>query len=179
MNSAIWLPTVCALVLILTGCTPTKTAAPGSGPNGTGPFNGRGEYVEAWADDPSKWPRPGNRQPSNDIPVIVKTEEPPPNSNPLLTQKPPTREPFVTTKVEKSNVKGAKPKSTVVSTTPKPTPKPTAKPKPKVSRYVVKKGDTLSAIASRQGSSVAAIRKANSISGSIIRPGQSLVIPKR
>jgi LysM repeat protein len=43
----------------------------------------------------------------------------------------------------------------------------------------VKKGDTLSAIASRYGTSVAKIRSANDISGSMIRPGQKLKVPKR
>jgi LysM repeat protein len=43
----------------------------------------------------------------------------------------------------------------------------------------VKKGDTLSGIASRHGTSVSAIKSANRISGTLIRDGQKLVIPKR
>lgn len=183
MNSANWLPTFCTLVLVLTGCTNNKTSFSGNGPNGTGPFNGRGDYVEAWADDPSKWRRPGSRQPSDDLPVIVKTEEPPANANPLGTNKPYSREPYTTTKVETVKVETSKLQTAKVdSTRPKPSatkPKTTSKPKPKSSRYIVKKGDSLSAIASRNGSSVSAIRSANSISGTMIRPGQSLVIPKR
>ncbi len=177
MNSANWLPTFCGLTLILTGCTNNKTSFSGSGPNGTGPFNNRGDYVDAWADDPSKWRRPGSRQQTDDLPVIARTEEPPANSNPLATNKVSSREPF-TTKVETVKVETAK----VDSTRPKPSatkPKSTSKPKPKSTRYVVKKGDSLSAIASRNGSSVSAIQRANSISGTMIRPGQSLVIPKR
>lgn len=179
MNSATWLPTFCALALILTGCTDTKTSSSGSGPNGTGPFNSRGDYVEAWADDPSKWRRPGSQQQPDDLPVIARNEEPPAYSNPLATKKSSAREPFVTTRVETSKVDSSRPKPTVAKATPKPSPKPSAKPKPKSTRYVVKKGDSLSAIASRNGSSVSAIQKANGISGSMIRPGQSLVIPKR
>lgn len=57
-------------------------------------------------------------------------------------------------------------------------PKITAKPKPKAIRYVVRKGDSLSRIASRTGSSVSAIQRANRISGTLIQPGQSLTIPK-
>lgn len=53
-----------------------------------------------------------------------------------------------------------------------------SKPKPKTVRYTVKKGDSLSTVASRNGTSVTALRKANGLSGSVIRPGQSLSIPK-
>jgi LysM repeat protein len=52
------------------------------------------------------------------------------------------------------------------------------KERAKTSHYVVKSGDSLSKIASRHGCSVSAIQKANGISGSVIRPGQSLSIPK-
>lgn len=183
MNSANWLPALSALVLILTGCTGNQPTYSGNNPNGTGPFNSRGQYVDAWADDPSKWRKPGSQQQADELPVIAKTEEPPANANPLGTNKPSSRQPFTTTKVETvkvetSNVQTAK----VDSSRPKPSatkPKTASKPKPKSSRYVVKKGDSLSAIASRNGSSVSAIQRANSISGTMIRPGQSLVIPKR
>jgi peptidoglycan endopeptidase LytF len=43
----------------------------------------------------------------------------------------------------------------------------------------VKKGDTLSTIASRNGTTVSAIKSANRISGTMIRDGQKLIIPKR
>ena len=52
------------------------------------------------------------------------------------------------------------------------------KPKPKVVKYSVKKGDTLSRIASRHGVSLSALRRANGISGDLIRPGQALTIPR-
>ena len=44
---------------------------------------------------------------------------------------------------------------------------------------LVKKGDTLSTIASRNGTTVSAIKSANRISGTMIRDGQKLIIPKR
>jgi membrane-bound lytic murein transglycosylase D len=44
--------------------------------------------------------------------------------------------------------------------------------------YTVRSGDTLSGIASRHGSSVSAIRAANDIRGSLIRPGQELIVPR-
>ena len=55
----------------------------------------------------------------------------------------------------------------------------TPKPKPTVTRHTVKRGDTLSHIARRYGSSVSAIRSANGISGYLIYPGQKLVVPRR
>jgi membrane-bound lytic murein transglycosylase D len=42
---------------------------------------------------------------------------------------------------------------------------------------VVRKGDTLSGIARRHGVRLGELRKANRLSGSLIRPGQKLVIP--
>lgn len=63
------------------------------------------------------------------------------------------------------------------SSTSRPAPKP--KPKPQVTRHTVKRGDTLSHIARRYGSSVSAIRRANGISGSLIFPGQKLIVPRR
>ncbi len=44
-------------------------------------------------------------------------------------------------------------------------------------RYTVARGDTLSAIARRHGVSVAALQAANQLSGSNLRPGQTLAIP--
>jgi len=44
-------------------------------------------------------------------------------------------------------------------------------------RYVVQQGDSLSAIASRQGVSVAQIRRANGLSDDVIQPGQVLDLP--
>lgn len=156
MNSAIWLPTLSALALILTGCTATDPSL-ANDPLGTGPFDSRGNYREDWVDDPSKWTKPGSRHQADDLPVIAKNEEPPPNATPLAPGRPSTSRPAAV----------------------KPTPKPKPKPKPTTTRYTVKKGDTLSGIASRYGSSVTLIRRANGISGSLIHPGQRLVVPKR
>jgi LysM repeat protein len=188
MKPVIWLPSTCALLFILAGCS---NQAPDVGP-GTGPFDSAGNYRDDWADDPSKWRKPGSRtrQPAEDVPYIAKNEQPPANANPLGPQvvsnpRPTVAKPTVTkfdstpretvktTTAPKPVASKPKPKPTVVKAKPKP------KPKPKSTRYIVKKGDSLSAIAARNGSSVSAIQKANGISGTLIRPGQSLVVPKR
>jgi membrane-bound lytic murein transglycosylase D len=44
--------------------------------------------------------------------------------------------------------------------------------------HTVRSGDSLYAIARRYGSTVSAIRQANGLRGSLIRPGQSLVVPR-
>ena len=49
----------------------------------------------------------------------------------------------------------------------------------KPTRHTVKSGDSLSSIASRYGTSVSALKSANGISGTMIRDGKSLVIPRR
>ena len=184
MKTVMWLPSSCALILILTGCADKNTTA--ANDPGTGPFDRNGNYVEAWANDPSKWRKPGSRSqslPGDDPPVIAKNDQPPPNANPLGPQVAANPKP-APVRVASVPRETARPKAEVknTATTPKPKPmvvKAKPKPKPKPTRYLVKKGDTLSAIASRNGSSVSAIQRANGISGSLIRPGQSLVIPKR
>ena len=189
MKSVLWLPSSCALFLFLNSCA-NKT--PDVGP-GTGPYDSAGNYREDWADDPSKWRKPGSRsqQPADDLPMIAKNEQPPANANPLAPQVSANPKPAVT-KVQSAPRETTRPRETVkrteepkvVATKPKPKPtvakaKPKAKPKPKSTRYIVKSGDSLSRIAARNGSSVSAIQRANGISGTLIRPGQSLVIPKR
>jgi len=63
------------------------------------------------------------------------------------------------------------------SATKKTTPSKSAAKKSSGSRYTVGKGDTLSAIARKKGSSVAKIKAANGLKNDLIRPGQTLKIP--
>ena len=84
MQKIIWLPLSSALVLILSGCANNGTAR--NDPLGTGPFDSQGNYHEEWANDPSKWNKPGKRtsQPSGDeLPLIAQRDQPPANANPL------------------------------------------------------------------------------------------------
>jgi LysM repeat protein len=194
MKSVLWIPASCAFVLVLASCG--NTGSSGTQQAGTGPFDRSGRYIEEWADNPSKWRKAGNSPSphelkSDEVPQIAKTEQPPQDSNPLLTSSGSTTSSKPTNKpapVISNTQVTSKPKPTVRESEPevvkaKPKPKPVVKakpkPKPKSTRYVVKSGDSLSAIASRTGSSVSAIKSANGISGTLIRPGQSLIIPKK
>jgi LysM repeat protein len=189
MKTVVRFPALCALVLTLSHCA--DSGGSGSQQAGTGPFDRHGRYIEEWADNPSKWRKAGNAPSphelkSDDLPEIAQNEQPPQNANPLAPSQPAP----VISQTQVTTKPAAKPASkpaATVSTTPpkpvaaKPKPKPVvkAKPKPKSVTYVVKKGDSLSVIAGRTGSSVSAIKSANGISGTLIRPGQVLKIPKK
>ncbi len=196
MQSVLWIIMSGIIALALSNCTNTNS---GDAPQSTtGPFDRTGRYIEEWADNPSKW-RKGSADPSphelnsDEIPEIAKSEQPPLDSNPLASATPSKSPLSFFTKKAPSKPKLAaaapasapvvvatksetKPASKVVS---KATPKPVAKAKPKSQsrRYLVKNGDSLSLIASRTGSSVSAIKRANGISGTLIRAGQTLTIP--
>ena len=77
-----------------------------------------------------------------------------------------------TTTPKKATASSTKKKGTSSKSAAKTTAKKSAKPK-----YTVGKGDTLSSIARKKGSSVAKIKAANGLSSDLIRPGQSLKIP--
>jgi len=124
----------------------------GDHPEGTGPFDSQGNYVEAWADDPSKW---------NGRAVPKPTE---PEPEPQIAQAEPQSKPQV-----RPNPQPVKPA---------PPPKPKPKPKPKVTYHTVSRGDTLYGLSRKYGTSVSSIQRANGISGSLIRIGQRLKIPR-
>jgi LysM repeat protein len=158
----------------------------GGGQSGTGPFDSRGNYVEAWADNPSKWKKtPGapspHEQRSDELPEIASNEQPPSNAVPIVSGGGSKPAPVISTTEVTQRPKATSNSSSTANSKPKPkvVVKAKPKPKPKAVKYVVKSGDSLSAIASRTGSSVSAIQKANGISGTLIRPGQSLTIPKK
>lgn len=146
-----WLLPAASAALLLGSCA-NQDGFASNDPYGTGPFDADGNYREDWADDPTKWRRPGSRSGSRQEPLFAANDQPPANATPL----PPARP--------------------NAYTAPKPKPKP--KPKPQPVRYTVKQGDSLYVIARRNGTTVAALQRANGISGSLIHPGQRLVIPK-
>ena len=200
-----------SLVAILLALNACKTTSPQA--DNVGPFDANGNYVEAWADDPSKWRAYKPKDVEGDPPVVAKNEQPPDHSIPLapsnstpvkpVTSSPPprpdtdhvvsrtTNKPRTSstasnsTKPRTSSTASNSTKPRTSSTSTKPKPKTTvakAKPKPKqptVARHTVKKGDSLSSLASKYGSSVSAIQKANGLSGTLIRDGKTLVIPRK
>ncbi|NJM38380.1 MAG: LysM peptidoglycan-binding domain-containing protein [Akkermansiaceae bacterium] len=212
-----WILAFSVMALMLSSCgTSSKSGSPG--PQAvTGPFDRNGNYVEEWADNPSKWRRGSGgsirtSQPEK-LQEIASADEPPANSVPLQTvsqkpvqtiaqtqvvPKPVVRETQIVEKPTRTIAKAPVKKKTPEVTKKKATPKKESvaktkskvvpkkkviaktktKAKPTSTRYTVRRGDSLSAVASRTGSSVSAIKKANGISGSVIRPGQSLKIPK-
>lgn len=165
-----------SLPLFLASCTGSGGLIAGNHPTGTGPFDSRGNYVEAWADNPSQW-RQAQSKPVDAVPDRPAVEEATP---PVIASVTPPRPTTGSTPVV---YKKPAAKPTVAKVTPKPKPKPVVKKapvkvKPKSTRHSVRSGDNLYNIAKRYGTSVAAIQKANRIKGSMIRPGQSLVIPR-
>lgn len=124
----------------------------------TGPFDSRGNYVEDWVDQPDKWyrpPAPGSDGGSSGSTAVASNTIQEPHIPLVHTTSPP-------------EVKSPQAKVTY-----KPKPKP-----PAVVRHTVKRGDTLSSLAKRYGSTVSKIQRANNLKGSIIRVGQTLKIPK-
>ncbi|WP_052572986.1 LysM peptidoglycan-binding domain-containing protein [Haloferula sp. BvORR071] len=205
-----WFYLPAALVsVILCSCKSTGGGGGGSTPGstGVGPFDARGNYVEAWADSPSKWRKGSTQvvdaQPDREaanVPVVPEPVPPPT----LAANERPKPVSTTTTRVYKNpdgTVSKTKPKATASSGSasskskskpvvvkPKTTPnkevasksKTKAKPKSSSSRYTVKSGDNLNSIAKRYGTTASAVQKANGLksTNSIIRPGQSLTIPK-
>jgi nucleoid-associated protein YgaU len=161
---------IIGIAIALAGCSSNRPKVESEiadyHPPGTGPFDSSGNYVESWADKPSRWrgrsvPRPPSQMPSK------PTEQP---RQVASTPPPRTTPPPVASNSPPPPMPAAKPK-------PQPKPKP-VKVKPKSLRITVKKGDTLYGIARRHSSSVAKIKKANGLKSDLIRPGQRLTIPR-
>lgn len=192
MKLALQMTAAGCTALLLASCGSTGSTASSNNPSGTGPFDSRGNYIEEWADNPSKWKRGGsspgdalvmNDEPPADsvpIPTAANTRQPGNISpTPVVAKQTPVKSTTRTTASTSSTAR--KPAATTASTKPKPkatvaVKKPAAKPA--ASRYTIKKGDTLSAIAARNKTSVAALQRANGIKGSLIQPGKVLVIPR-
>lgn len=122
-------------------------------PSGTGPFDSQGNYVEAWADNPSKWngesvPEPEAPEPQRE----TRPDDPPPVAQ-----------------VRESRPTPPQPQ-------PKPEPKPDPKPEPRY--HTVRKGDTLYGLSKRYGTTVGKIQNANNLRGTVIRIGERLRIPR-
>lgn len=194
----------CAILFSLSGVLSLLNSCAKSGGDNSsyGPFDSNGNYVEEWADNPSKWRRNSSPPPvstNNDQSMMASNDKPPTNLSPIASQQSKPTIPVVAAqppRVVASNtakpsslpkprttstvVSKPKPKPTVARATVKPKPKPRAVvAKPASSRVTVKKGDTLYGLALRHKTSVAAIQRANGIKGSNLSIGKSLVIPKK
>jgi LysM repeat protein len=161
---------------------------------GYGPFDSRGNYVEAWADNPSKWTRrtfSKDASPdADDATLLAANDSPPANMTPI-TNSTSTRtaessrvSPDTTSSNSSKPRTGAtgssnstKPKNSATVASGSTKPKTTAS-KSRTTRVLVKKGDTLSALAMRHGSSVGAIQRANGMRDTKLSIGRSLVIPR-
>ncbi|MEI6674490.1 MAG: LysM peptidoglycan-binding domain-containing protein [Verrucomicrobiota bacterium] len=189
-----------ALLFLLNGCQ-----VPGKQVPNVGPFDSHGNYVEAWANDPSKWRAYNPKEVDADPPTIARNEQPPDHSVPLASgpaaptihavassrNKPPGARSGTRTKT-KTNAertvvrKATNPKS---DTEPEIKSNSKSKDKPSVvkskgkssttgSRHTVKSGDSLSSIAASHGTTVSALKKANGLASDKLRDGKTLVIPR-
>jgi len=183
-----------AALLSVILCSCKSTSGDGGGGTGavTGPFDSRGNYVEAWADSPSKWRKGGasneiaDAQPDREaanVPVVPEPVPPPTlaaNERPKPVSTKTTRvykKPDGSTVPAKSKSgstasNSSKSKSKPVVVKPKTTPKKEvasskSKTKPKAksssSSYTVKSGDNLNSIAKRYGTTAGAVQKANGL----------------
>ncbi len=168
---------------------------------GYGPFDKKGNYIEADADKKAKQKRrPGFSGGSKTVakkttptveekPAETIVSEPSPpkvtvikKATPTTTAKPkattaPVKKTYVAPKPKPKVVSKPKPKPKVVPK-PKPKPKVVVKPKPKTIYHKVSKGDTLYSISRKYGTSVSAIQKTNGVKGTLIKVGSSLKIAK-
>lgn len=214
-----------AAALFLPSCTNSLGGA-GNGPTmATGPFDSRGNYVEAWADTPSKWrarrtvaatEEPAPDRPAMNVPVTpsqsiaanrssaddeerrpsttasrrrevevanTRTRTTASSRETASTKSRSTREATVASSGRsKTTASASRSRNTeVASRTSKTTAgkKATASTRTSSSsRYSVRSGDSLNAIAKRYGTTASALQRANGLKGTMIHPGQSLVVPK-
>lgn len=146
---------------LLTQCG-TKTAPATNAV--TGPFDSRGNYIEDWVYQPDKWYKPSSPSEKKKKPntTFAKKDTTPPPEIAVVKPTETRPDPVVSKPAPKPVVK----------------PKPKPKPKPVTVRHTVRKGDTLSGLARKYGSTVSKIQSANGIRGTVIRLGQTLTIPK-
>lgn len=187
MNRTFLLPVFFgSLALVLTSCQGTKTGDTADLPALDYPFDEHGNYIESKARSLGTG--------SNSKPVTLAQNNPPPpppmpdvapppipdgNYAPMEDTVPPPPVLADTTPPRPSVGSGGgstKPRSSGTKTKATPPSRPKA---PATVSYTVVKGDTLSGIAARNGTSVAAIRDANGLtSTNLIRVGQKLKVPK-
>lgn len=125
------------------------------GDGGYNPYPSQPGYASS---EPAYPQTPAYQQPAYQTPPETAVA---PQPDPYAYSKPPQSEPAAAKKTASSSTGGSAKKKAVSS----------------AKRYSVKKGDTLYAIARRNGTSVSKLKAANGLSSDLIRPGQSLKIP--
>jgi LysM repeat protein len=189
----------CGVLALLASCSTSDDFA-GGAPQGTGPFDSRGNYVEAWADNPSKWRRRSASQattPPVVQPPVLASNEPSTHGGSIAPPEPVQErtlakgpKPKVSTAANTEQARStahattlkSKSKSTpeVASRTTKSKSGTTTKSKKSSSvRVTVGPGDSLWSLAKKHHTTVDAIKKANGLKSDMIRDGKKLVIPRR
>lgn len=165
--------TACISILVLSNCAgdtpPVLEVEKTSGFQAShGPFDENGNYVEKWADSPPK-----RRY------VTTKKTKPTPKPAPQLARIEPAPKLASTSRPTSTKVYSKpKPKPTVAKSKPKPASvKIKPKRKPPIT-HIVKRGETLYRLSRKYSTSVSSIQKSNRISGTTIRVGQRLSIPR-
>ena len=183
MNRSFVFPAIFgSLALVLTSCQQTRSGDTADLPALDYPFDEHGNYIESKARSLGS----GGRS-SKPITLAQNTPPPPP---PMPDVAPP---PLPDTNYAPVDDVIPPPPNLAQNTQPRPStgsgggsskPRSSTTSRPKTSTtstvaYTVVKGDTLSGIASRYGTSVSAIRSANGLSSNnLIRVGQKLKVPK-
>jgi LysM repeat protein len=229
------------IIVLQSSCSDNSASTSSSlgNPSGHGPFDSSGNYVEEWADSPSKWKK---RRSTNQT-QIASNDTPPQNQTPITSEQITlNKSPYVSSGASPT-IPYKKPQSPdliedikprVVSRTPTVKPrqkviersqtkeklvskaskkKEIAKVKSKISTKTktalakkpaskvssskvkskvpvkkslagsgsvkVKKGDTLSGLAAKNKTTVAAIKKANGMKSSVLPLGKTVKIPKK
>jgi LysM repeat protein len=160
------------------------------------PFDARGNYVAAWAAEgsrgagrlPPPQPDPGSSSYEHEeppAPRVQSTPPPPPISTPsrvVVSSSPPPARPSSSYSAPAPTVRTSPPARKTPTTASSSSRKPsTSKSSSKSSGSVshnVKPGDTLYGLALRYKSTVAKIKSANGLKSDLIRPGQTLRIPR-
>lgn len=145
---------------------------------GFNPYPGQGAYAQPGSLLPA-----GASASTSSHPQYAEAPPPPPpgyevpGSAPTYTPPP---VPGTSSSGVKKTTTSSKPASSTSTASKKPTTpakKPVAKKKPSGSIYTVVKGDTLSAIARKKGTTVAKIKAANGMSSDFLSIGKKLKIP--
>lgn len=169
-----------AALLGLTGLLMNSCKTPGGGvtDTGYGPFDSRGNYVEAWADQPSKWHRRSSfagADATPDLAIASGNDAPPSDLSPMAQS---SSRPVEVARLSRSSTqsKSAAPSSSRKSSTSVARSKTSSAPR--TTRVVIRRGDTLSGLAARHRTSVRAIQRANGMRDTRLVAGKTLVIPR-